>query len=156
MKGKKLYIILIIVAACVAAGVLFLVFSGALQPKAQPVDEGQAVQTAPTRMPENIGLTMTARADKKAVKFVITKVDGIKSVDYELTYMATGNQSRGIIGSIAVKPEDKTIDSGYLDLGSCSSGVCKYDTGVKSVDLKLSVTTTGGSSYVVNDTLKLQ
>ena len=136
---------------------MYVVFSGVLQPKNTPnTEDQQAVQNVPTRTPEDVGLTMTARSDNRAIEFVLTKIDGIKSVDYELTYTATGAQNRGIIGTITVKQGDQTISSGFLDLGSCSSGVCKYDTGVKSVGLQLNITKTDGSTYQVNDTLKLQ
>ncbi len=142
----------------IAAVVLFLVFSGALQPKSssQTVSEQPNTQAIPTRTPKDIGLTMQARPDMKAVMFTISKTSGLQSVDYELTYTAEGNQNRGIIGTIVIKPEDSTVTSKYLDLGTCSSGVCKFDKGVKKVNLQLAVTKTDGTKFQVNDSLSLQ
>lgn len=104
---------------------------------------------------QDLGLTLVARSDKRAVKFEITKITGIASIDYELSYLAKGDIPRGVIGQIDVKATDKKIASDYLDLGSCSRNVCKYDEGVSSVTLILKITTKDGKILQAEKELKL-
>lgn len=104
---------------------------------------------------DELGLTLLARADKKAVKFEITEVKGIASLDYELSYLAKGEIPRGIIGHIEVKPTDKKISTDYLDLGSCSRNVCKYDEGVTAVKLILKTTKKDGKIFHTEKELNL-
>jgi hypothetical protein len=98
---------------------------------------------------------MEALNNNKQVVFTIAKSDGITAVEYELTYTAADEQQRGVIGQVEDLEEGNPIESKPLDLGSCSSGVCKYDTGVTSVDLLLKVTK-GGKDYQVKDSLILE
>lgn len=104
---------------------------------------------------EDLGLTLTARPDKKAVKFEITNPKGIASLDYDLSYLAKGEIPRGVIGHIDIKPQDKKIVSNYLDLGSCSRNVCKYDEGVTSVKLILKISKTDGKVLQAEKELEL-
>lgn len=105
--------------------------------------------------PEELGLVFEARRDKKAVKFSMGKIDDIASVEYEISYLAEGDIPRGAIGQIEVKPEDSTIETSYIDLGTCSSGKCKYDEGVSSVKLILKITKTDGKIYQSEKELEL-
>lgn len=93
---------------------------------------------------QDLGLTLQARPDKKAVKFEITNIKDIASVDYELSYLAKGDIPRGVIGHLDVKSADKKIVSNFLDLGTCSRSVCKYDEGVTSVNLLVKINKTDG------------
>lgn len=112
-------------------------------------------EVIPTINPDDLGLKLTARSDGKAVKFEISNIKDIESIEYELTYLAKGNIPRGTIGSIEVQPSDTKIETKYLDLGSCSSGKCKYDEGVTSVKLVLKITKKDGSVYSAEKSLDL-
>lgn len=105
--------------------------------------------------PEDIGLTLTARSDKRAVKFEIAKSSDISSVEYQVTYTAEGDIPRGAIGNIEVESGDEMIESNYIDLGTCSSNKCKYDVVVSPVSLLLKITKKDGKVYQVEDSLSL-
>ena len=104
--------------------------------------------------PEEIGLSLSARSDGKAVNMTINNVSGISSIDYELNYNAEGNIPRGVIGSIEIKPSDSVIKRELL-LGTCSRNVCKYDAGVTEVNLVLKLTYSNGEFGSVEQKLSL-
>lgn len=135
----------------------FLFFSNTSKaPEEITQEEDQQEEVViPTISPDDLGLTFVARNDKRAVKFTITEIKGIQSVDYEISYLAKGDIPRGAIGHIEVKPGDKRIETNYIDLGTCSSGRCKYDEGVTSVKLILKIVKTDGKSYSSEKSLDL-
>jgi hypothetical protein len=120
--------------------------------------------------PKDIGLQMIASSNKKQVKFVINKPQGFTKVEYEISYMADsagGNSdedegdmpakiNRGVAGDDQISPNESKYESKFLDLGSCSSGTCRYDTGVESVHLLLKLTKSDGKLYQVEDDLSLK
>ena len=93
--------------------------------------------------PSDIGLELSLRFDKKAVVMTLTKLTGVKSIEYELSYDAeetvegeTSTVPKGVVGSpieVAGKSEIKR----EILLGTCSANVCRYDK-VKS-DIKIVV-----------------
>jgi hypothetical protein len=152
--------------------------------KAKPqVDQSANQQVVQKLSPEDLGLSLTALADNKAVKFTLTKIDGIKTIEYELTYEADSTAQeqsdggdprvqRGITGSVDFASVGKNkssagqadqevyvpgekYQSAKLDLGSCSKNICRYDTGVKSVDLTLKIVKTDGKTYSAEEKLDL-
>ncbi len=144
----------------IAGGVVavLLVVSGYLlfaqKPKAEvePVVQDQSVQSISA---EDLGLTLTAKPDGKAVKFEIAQLDGIKSLEYELTYEADSTAQeqseggeprvqRGITGDADILSGKSSYESEWLDLGSCSRNVCRYDSGVESVSLTLKLNKADG------------
>ncbi len=127
--------------------------------------DAESQQVVEKLSPDAIGLTITANSSKKAVKFAIAKLSGIKSIEYQLTYEADSTAQeqseggearvqRGITGESKITSND-TYESPSLDLGSCSKNICRYDTGVKSVDLTLKVVKDDGKTYEVEKTFNL-
>lgn len=113
-----------------------------------------------------IGLTMEANDTGKAVKFMIEKADGIETIEYQLTYEADSTAAeqseggeprvqRGITGEAMIESGASSFESEWLDLGSCSKNVCRYDTGVESVTLTLKIVKDDGKVYEVEQTLSL-
>lgn len=84
--------------------------------------------------PEDIGLVLTPIKNGKAIRMEITKLDGISSVEYDVSYDARVTDEgeeivvpRGVAGSaIQIKPGESSVERD-LDLGTCSRNVCKYD-----------------------------
>ncbi len=163
-KNKIVVVVLGIVLglAVLVGGWLFLVNKSNSAGEDDGFIEEQVVEKI---SPEEIGLTMEAKSDKKAVKFMISKAEGISSIEYQVTYEANSTAAeqseggeprvqRGITGEAMVKG-GSSFESEWLDLGSCSKNVCRYDTGVDSVTLTLKVVKDDGKVYEVEQTLEL-
>lgn len=64
---------------------------------------------------------------------------GTTAIEYELSYDADVEGSRvpkGAIGTIDIEDKSDSITR-KITLGTCSSGTCKYDKGIKSIKLSL-------------------
>jgi hypothetical protein len=142
----------------------YLIFGGKSKAEPEPVTQNQGVQNI---SPEELGLKLTAKPDNKAVKFEITKISDIKSLEYELVYEADSTAQeqeeggeprvqRGITGEAEIESGESTYESEWLDLGSCSRNVCRYDSGVESVTLTLKINKKDGKVYQAEDSLELK
>lgn len=86
---------------------------------------------------DNIMVDLTAKNENRAVVLKIKGLtDDIDSIQYELTYTTGNGLPRGVLGKITVKGEKEIIRDDIV-LGTCSSGRCVYDTGVKEINLSL-------------------
>ncbi len=160
-KNKNLVIVVAVLVVLALAGGGYFFFANKSKNQQEPVAEEEVVEKLSA---EAIGLGLEVSPDKKKVKFTIEKVDGIASVEYELTYEADSTAQeqseggeprvqRGITGEEKVESGSK-YESPWLDLGSCSKNVCRYDKGVDKVDLTLKVVK-NGKTYLVEDSLTL-
>lgn len=112
--------------------------------------------------PEDIGLNLTVRPDKKGVIMKITKLTGISSVEYDLSYDAKVTDEgedavvpKGVSGSpIEIKSADKEIERN-LELGTCSKNVCKYDNVVSDISVAVRVNFSNGDVGEVTTKIKL-
>lgn len=155
LKDKRILAVVVVIVLLLLAGVFFM-FSGQNASDQAANEEDQFIEdNVASLSPSDIGLEMEAMSNNQQVVFRITKPDGITAVEYELTYIAADEQQRGVIGTIEdLDASSGEIESKPLDLGSCSSGVCKYDKGVETVDLLLKVTK-DGKDYQVKESLTL-
>lgn len=102
-----------------------------------------------TISPEEIGLDVTVRGDNKAIMFEITKPEGIKHIEYQITYIKDldGEEvSEGIFGEMNIA-EDGITKTDFREFGTCSSGRCRYDQGVRDVKIILKITKNDGKVY---------
>lgn len=144
----------VVLILLVAGGVVFFLSQ---KQTPTPTPEDQTTQeTLPTLAPSAIGMSLAMAQGGKSVTMTVNKLDGITSMDYEVTYTAksSGNDvPRGIIGHIDIKPGD-TEKTQNVTLGTCSD-VCHYDTVVSPVKFSVKVTKTDGKVYEVDDSIKL-
>lgn len=167
LKNKTtLIIIMVIVVLIVLAGGYFL-FTRQPASKKPIVQDQTQIESGPENLsPDEIGLTLSASANKNQIKFSITKLSGVKAVAYQLTYEADSTKQeiseggepkvqRGIIGDAKLEPGDGSYESPWIDLGSASKNVVRYDTGVDSVSLILKITKDNGKVYQVDQKLDL-
>lgn len=161
-KGFLIGLIILLVVG-VGGGVFAFVSSSKAPAEEETVDNSLVVETLTA---EQLGLTMEAKPDKKAVKFKIEKAGDIKTIEYQVTYEADSTAQeraeggeervqRGITGESDVKGSDLTYESEWLDLGSCSRNVCRYDSGVETVELTLKIVKKNGKTYEAQDSLEL-
>jgi flagellar basal body-associated protein FliL len=156
-KQKKILIALVIVLFIgIAAGIFAFVSNST----ASLAEEETAVDTGvvETLTPDELGLSITAKPDGKAVKFKISNANDIKSIEYQLTYEADSTAQekaeggedrvqRGITGEADLPGGKSAYESEWLDLGSCSRNVCKYDTGVETLELTLKIVKKDGKVF---------
>lgn len=134
MKRPILIALVVLVALALIGGAIFA-FAKSKNSKPvveELVDEGKYLETA---LEDRPFVSLTPRADGKELTLEIAKIKNADSIDYELVYLAEGDLSRGVIGSIIYRGEASV--SRELLLGSCSKNVCKYDEGVEGGTLTL-------------------
>lgn len=169
LKNKKSLIIIasvIVVIALLAGG--YFVFAKKPTTTTPSAESPKTVDSGPVDLSsDDIGLKITSSADSKKIQFIIEKLSDIKSVSYELTYDADPSEQdksegggdqriqRGITGEAKFKQGDSRYESPWIDLGSCSKNVCKYDAGVTSVDLLLKIVKTDNKVYSTEKKLDL-
>lgn len=159
---KKNKILVIVVAVVVIAGAVggYFVFNKRTQQQA-PSQQAQE-KSVKTVKAEDIGLTLTPRADNKAIVIKISKPGGLSSVEYEVSYDAkvteegqTANVPRGVVGSpIQIKPTDTSISREIL-LGTCSASVCKYDKVTSDIKFIIKVTYSNGDIGSIEHSITL-
>jgi len=166
MKNKQVVI-------AVAAVVIVLLGVGGYLVLAQknskpPVDNSLISEDAIKIPASDIGLTMELSADEKKVRFTATKLDGVKSLEWTFNYdadippdqqseadgAAKVSQAFGSLEPVDVEGKS-SYSSEYRELGTCSSGHCRYDTGIEKVNLVLKMTKTDGKVYQIEDSIEL-
>lgn len=159
-KNKILVIIVAVVVVAGAAGGYFLFGKGAQQQA--PSSEQAQEKPVKTVKPDDIGLTLTPRADNKAIVIKISKPGGLSSVEYEVSYDAkvteegqTVDVPRGVVGSpIEIKPTDTSLSREIL-LGTCSANVCKYDKVTSDIKFVIKVTYSNGDIGSIEESISL-
>lgn len=160
MKEKRIAIILgaIVLIILLSAGYYFLFFQKSASKDVSEIPLEIQEQVIPTILPSDLGLKLMLRSDKKALKFEITNIDGIESLDYQISYLKEINGEEvpeGLIGEVKVKPRDEKIAIDYREFGTCSSGVCRYDKVVSPVKVTLKIVKTDGKVLQAEDSIEL-
>jgi hypothetical protein len=161
-KTTLITVSIIVILVLIGGGVL-LYKNKTSTTKPEPTQQSSVVEKLSA---SQIGLKIEASSDNKKIKFAIDKLTGIKAVSYELTYEADPSAQeqadgadqrvqRGVVGDAKFNSGDSSYQSPWLDLGSCSSGTCKYDVGVTSVKIVLKITKDNGKVYQAEKSLEL-
>jgi len=146
LKNKIVLIVLgIIVLVLVLGGIFLFVF----QKSSAQSQNQDAINVIPTQIPipsitaDSLGLTLTVGVPGQTVIASITNTQGVQSIEYEFSYIAKGNITRGTFGKIDVT---KTPAKSEITLGTCSD-VCHYDQDVTNIKIVLKITKTDGKVY---------
>jgi len=161
-KGVIIAVIIVVLILLGGGGYLFLANKNAPTTQDETINDN-SVQTL---SPSAIGLKLEASSDKHKIRFAIAQASDIKSIEYELTYNANSTAAeqsegadaqvqRGITGTENITSGTSNYQSTWLILGSQSSNIVRYDTGVKSVSITLKITKSNGKVYQVQDNLNL-
>lgn len=163
-KNKKLLIGIVVVVLLVVAGIGIFFLSGRSE---EPEEEvGIAAENLPKMDPQEIGLEIVPSSDQRYIQFKVTKLDGIKHLEWEFTYDADapadlgngegGRVTQGFGGEADIDSGESEYTSEKRELGTCSTGgKCRFDTGIEKVDLIIKVTKTDGKVFQVEDSLTL-
>lgn len=167
MKTHKNLVIVAVVAVILLLGIGgFLFFS---QKSSEVPVENEYVSEDAIKIPASeIGLKLELSTDEKKVRFTAAKLEGVKSLEWTFNYDAdippdqrseADGQDRVSQAFGSLEPVDvsgkPSYTSEYRELGTCSSGHCRYDTGVEEVKLVLKMTKIDGKTYQVEDSINL-
>lgn len=92
------------------------------------------------------------RADRKALNLYISNANKAGSISYTLSYRTNG-VDQGVAGTI--DPGGQTSLSRELLFGTCSSGVCRYHTGITNAVLEVTSTLTSGKRVLKRFRIKV-
>lgn len=148
MSNKNLIIgaiILLIIA--VGGSYYFLANSSSKQ---ETIVEKPQEEVILTIAPEELGLEVDIRNDKKALRFTLSNVKDVESIEYNITYTKEINGEEvpeGLLGQVDVASDKDAVGINYREFGTCSSGVCRYDKVVSPVKLTLKIVKKDGKTY---------
>ena len=83
--------------------------------------------------------------DRNAVTFTVSSLSSLSLIAYDFTYKSNGT-TQGINGTVT----DMSTDPATRELlfGTCSAGICRYDTDITDAKLTLTLTSTNGLKRV--------
>jgi len=159
LKDSKIVMIVgaVVLVLLVGGGLFFLKGKQSAAPVEEETTQNQSI---PKLSKDEIGLSMELSPDNKKVKFSIAKAADMKNVDYEITYDADSTEDasvkvpKGITGAEDI--DGSTYETDFLDLGTCSKNVCKYDTGIENLKLLLKITKKDGKVYQSEDSISVE
>lgn len=143
----------VVLVVAVAGYVFVSQKRAAKEPVVQETPEEQAQQMKP----EEIGLELIPNKALTEVEMKITDVSKFTHFDFEMSYDAIVDGEavpKGAIGSGDVNPGETSVDR-KITIGTCSSGTCKYDKGVKKMSFLIRLTLKDGKTAVVKKDLDL-
>lgn len=164
LKKNKVLVIVVSLLLLAGAVTVFLLGNGT---SSTSTDDSGSILEKPVKVisADEIGLSLSFRADKKAINMNITKLDGVESVEYEVTYdanvtadssgdSASGITQRGVVGS-PIPVNGASSIKRTIELGTCSKNVCKYDDVVSDVKFVIKVTYSNGEIGSVEESISL-
>jgi hypothetical protein len=151
---------LIKIIGILSLSTLFLSACGAKKPETQTEPTPTVTKLIELKPEDQPYIKLIPRADGYELKLIVGKLNSnISNIDYELVYTATDNGQeieKGVSGNIKVEGKSAERDL-LLGTASCTNGCkYKYDTGVSSGMLSLTLATSSGqvSTYETPFTLK--
>lgn len=100
-----------------------------------------------------IGVSVRFRSDRRAIVVNFSNLVSARTVSYTLSY-ATRGTTQGAGGSIDPSTTGATASRELL-FGTCSHGVCRYDTGITNAKLVVTYTLNNGKKYSKSFRLKV-
>lgn len=151
-KNRKFLIGAVAVIALLLVGALLIFRGNGAGPIVNTANEQKVLSLSP----EDVGMEVTVREDKRAVMFELTKADDIVHVDYEIHYTHEVEGQRvqeGLLGEMNIA-EDGITKTDFRPFGTCSA-TCRYDEGVDDVVIILKVEKEDGKIYEVEQPVEL-
>lgn len=160
MKNRNLIIGLAVAALVLVGGGVFVLSSNNKVPP--PIEKAPDENEVAALDPEEIGLELTTIKNNQEVVFSIEKPEGIKAIEYELTWGAKVEDkfSGTILDVVHGDQSNEPIEingkpyKAEIVMGSCSD-VCHYDKGINNIKIILKITKTDGKLYQSEKTLEI-
>lgn len=135
LKNKQALVAIVIVLAVVGIGLFALSrLNGGFgnKEKSSILPQNEIFPTVPA----SVKVNLSADSKKQEATLTISGIpNGTESIEYELSYEAQGGIPKGVIGTI--EPDGESTVDRQITLGTCSSGTCVYDKGIKSIKVTL-------------------
>lgn len=148
MTAKKI-LLLILVFATLLLVLPDEVYAKRTLPRAKPAS-GTGVRVATTR---GVTTSVKFRSDRRAINVTFSNLGIASSISYNLSYNTRGT-TQGAGGTIDPSvTSDPT--SREIIFGTCSFGVCRYDTGITNAKFVVTTTLKNGRKVVKSFRLKV-
>lgn len=147
MNSKYIFLGAVVFFLLLGVGAILFLTKNKAGPQNVPVvSEQESLPKMKMLKTEDLEARFVPRPDKKAIFMEFGALEGVASLEYEVTYEAevlekgeTLKVTRGVGPStIELEAHEKKIRREIL-LGSCSRNVCKYDQGVEEVEFVIKV-----------------
>lgn len=120
----------------------------------------EAKKTLPTRSAKSkivsttgkVAVSVRFRKDRRAIVVTFANLGSASSVSYMLSYDTRGT-SQGASGTI--RPTSETSITRELLFGTCSHGVCRYDSGITNAKFVVTSKLNSGKTIVKTFRLKV-
>lgn len=158
MKNKKIILGGVILLIIIAIGVgLFLFNSNSSAPKEDKKEE--FIENFVELNAQDVGLSLSSQKNNQQLVMELTKLDDIKSFEYEVSYEAIEDGEVVMQGTFGSGPnpdeKGKTTIKRVIDLGTCSA-VCRYHKGVEEIEFTLRVNLKNGEVGIIEETFVLE
>jgi hypothetical protein len=137
IKNKKMLVILVIVSMLIIGGVILKVKRSRQTTQEESVKKEEVLpksEVVPT-VDSSVSVNLTSKDKKEAILTIENIPNSTLNIEYELSYLASGNLPKGVVGTIEVGSKESVERK--ITLGTCSSGSCVYDQGVTSIKVNL-------------------
>lgn len=159
MNKKVLIIVGVVILLLLGGGGYYVLSSGKAsqeKPEQKPIIQDEVIESI---ISSDLGFKLMLRPDNKAIKFEITNIKDIETVDYEISYTKEVNGEKvpeGLIGTAKKVGDIITLkDPDYREFGTCSSGHCRYDKVVSPVKVILKILKTNGKTYKSEESIEI-
>src|SRR5258708_1400797 len=112
-----------------------------------PSTSKSSVSRSTTR---GVPISVRFRGDRLAIIATFSNINSFTSVSYTLSYLSRGIP-QGVVGTIYNTDPNQTKE---ILFGTCSNGICRYDTGITNA--RFTVTTTLNSGLKVRRSFVLK
>lgn len=144
-QNQKIIVAVIVIILLLGGFFLLKNKSGNQKTQSETTDDALPNTEVLPTVDSSVIVDLKADRLKREVTLTIDGVPtGTDTIDYELSYLADGDLPKGVIGTIEVKGK-KSIEKSGITLGTCSSGACVYDKGVKSIKVSLKFNSDSGA-----------
>jgi len=99
-----------------------------------------------------VDVTAKLRRNPNTLVVYFSNLGKASNVQYMLSYQSNGVE-QGVGGSLSLGGENSTQRE--LLFGTCSSGVCRYHTGISNARLEVTITTTAGKTLIKRFRIKV-
>lgn len=111
-----------------------------------------ATSSKTTSTSKGITSSVRFRGDRRAINATFTNLGIASAISYQLTYDVNGI-TQGAGGSVSTAGPEPVVRE--ILFGTCSHGICRYDSGIKNAKFTVTTTLKSGKKIVKGFRLKV-